>query len=107
MHQKTWYSGFKFHSSAGLSRLRSDSDLVLVSRVESRAPYQSARASRSPATSLLVLALALAAALGTIPSVARCATFTVNTTDDLDDRVCDGVHRRLREAINAAAWRNL
>ena len=29
-------------------------------------------------------------------------TYTVNTTDDLDDGVCDGVHCSLREAIDAS-----
>ena len=34
--------------------------------------------------------------------VARAATFTVNSIDDVDDGVCNGAHCSLREALNAA-----
>ncbi len=36
------------------------------------------------------------------PGAARALIFTVNTTDDLDDGVCDATHCSLREAINEA-----
>jgi len=50
----------------------------------------------------LVLVFSLAGLL-TSASVAQAqTTFTVNTTDDIDDGTCDATHCSLREAINAA-----
>jgi len=36
------------------------------------------------------------------PGLSAQTTFTVTTTDDLDDGTCDGAHCSLREAINAS-----
>lgn len=47
---------------------------------------------------LLTATLSLALASG----LSAQTTFTVNTTDDVDDGTCDGVHCSLREAITAA-----
>lgn len=59
---------------------------------------------RAPAHRLgraLVAALVLASVLGAA-SPASAATFTVNTTNDVNDGTCNGSHCSLREAINAA-----
>ena len=48
----------------------------------------------------LFLLFSLAAALA--PPAAGAVTFTVNTTNDADDGVCDGTHCSLREAIDDA-----
>ena len=37
-----------------------------------------------------------------VPQGAKAAAFTVNSTDDVDDTVCNAAHCSLREAINAA-----
>ena len=50
---------------------------------------------------LLVAALSLMA-LTIGVSRAEAATFTVNTTSDVDDGACNSSHCSLREAINAA-----
>ena len=51
-----------------------------------------------------VLALGLLAmlGLGKPGQAAPATTFTVNSTDDMDDGTCNGAHCSLREAINAA-----
>ena len=49
-----------------------------------------------PLSAILFLALFL----GTVTAFA--STFTVNSTNDLDDGTCDGTHCSLREAINSA-----
>ncbi len=52
---------------------------------------------------LILFALLFAAALPTAALRAQLATtWVVNTSDDLDDGVCDAVHCSLREALNAA-----
>lgn len=43
-----------------------------------------------------------AASQGSVSANAPAVTFTVNTTDDVDDGTCDGIHCSLREAIHAA-----
>lgn len=50
---------------------------------------------------LLGFSVLLMGFLFAVPST-FAAFFTVNTTSDLDDAVCDGTHCSLREAINAA-----
>ncbi len=52
--------------------------------------------------SLLGLLVFGAAAFVPIGTVAAETTFTVNSTDDVDDGTCDATHCSLREAINAA-----
>lgn len=49
-----------------------------------------------------VLVLAVVLVGGGAGSAARAATFVVNTSDDLNDAVCNAAHCSLREAINAA-----
>jgi CSLREA domain-containing protein len=56
-----------------------------------------------PARKVLCTALSLAVfLLITLPVSAQASVFVVNTTDDLDDGMCDVNHCSLREAINAA-----
>ncbi|MDF1512603.1 MAG: CSLREA domain-containing protein [Anaerolineae bacterium] len=52
-------------------------------------------------TWLIVTLLAFSFSL-CFPGEVRASTFTVNTTNDLDDLSCDVLHCSLREAINAA-----
>lgn len=51
--------------------------------------------------SILVLTIGLALGVGLTP-VTRAATFTVNSTNDVNDGTCDAAHCSLREAIIAA-----
>ena len=51
-------------------------------------------------TVLAALAVGLALPFGT--ALAQATTYTVNTSDDLDDGACDATHCSLREAINSA-----
>ena len=65
--------------------------------------YTSARRCGAISASLL---LALYLILGSLPWVAAqdapAATFTVNSTNDVNDGACNATHCSLREAINAA-----
>ncbi len=50
-----------------------------------------------------VICLLILMLLITLPGQpVKAAAFIVNTTDDLDDGMCDATHCSLREAINAA-----
>lgn len=49
-----------------------------------------------------LLSAAVVLSLFLAPAPGYASTFTVNTTDDLEDGTCDGVHCSLREAIKAA-----
>jgi CSLREA domain-containing protein len=60
----------------------------------------SARRILQPAI-IVAIAAALALVAGA-PTPAMAATYTVNSTNDVDDGTCDATHCSLREAINAA-----
>jgi len=51
---------------------------------------------------LSALLLSLVSGVAVSPETVRAATYTVNTTDDVDDGTCDVAHCSLREAMNAA-----
>ncbi len=51
---------------------------------------------------LAILGISAVAGLAAFPDISEAAVFTVNTSDDVDDGVCDVAHCSLREAINAA-----
>jgi CSLREA domain-containing protein len=55
----------------------------------------------TPAVRLLAVA-ALLLTMFLNPTIAFAATYTVNSTDDVDDGACNATHCSLREAINAA-----
>ena len=57
---------------------------------------------KPPQGALLVSLLLGMLSLAVFPLPAEASTFVVNTTDDLDDGVCNASHCSLREAINAA-----
>lgn len=56
---------------------------------------------RIPSGTAAVVLLLLCFAL-ILPGEVQASTFTVNTSDDVNDGTCDGTHCSLREAINAA-----